>query len=122
MFIFLISISGLIGILVDQIDQTQVFVRLIFPLIMMIIVIFLGGAITGLGLSAIAPLAPKRRFIYFAAIAKGITKRILIPLSILVTALIAVYSAGSFHFVWIEESEEDPLLPVSLGGEVRMDQ
>jgi len=32
-FIILMSKSGLIGILVDQIDQTQVIVRLIFTLI-----------------------------------------------------------------------------------------
>jgi hypothetical protein len=93
---------------------------------MLIIVIFLGGAIhgaiSGLGLSAIDPLAPKRHYNYSTAIAKGITQEILIPLFILVTALIAVYSAGSFHLVWIEESEEDPLLRVGPGGEVRMDQ
>jgi len=86
----------LIGILVDQIDQTQAFIRLIFALLMVIIVIFLGGAIhgavLGLGLSAIDPLAPKGRYIYSAAIAKGITQGILIPLFILVTALIAVYN------------------------------
>ena len=45
LFIFLITKSGLIGILVDQIDQTQVFIRVIFTLLMVIIVIFLSGAI-----------------------------------------------------------------------------
>jgi len=70
---------------------------------MAIIVIFLGGAIHGaiseLGLSAINPLAPKGRYIYSAAIAKGITQGISIPLFILVTAnpQVAADSAGSFH-------------------------
>ena len=66
LYIFLISKSGLIGILVDQIDQTQVFIRLIFPLLIMIIVIFLGdaihGAVLGLRLSAIDPLTIKGCF------------------------------------------------------------
>jgi hypothetical protein len=56
----------------------------------MIIVIFLGdaihGAVSGLGLSAIDPLAIKGRYIYGAAIAKGITQGILNSLFILVTA------------------------------------
>ena len=86
----------MIGILVDQIDQTQVFIRLIFALLIVIIVIFQGGAIhgavSGLGLSAIDPLAPKGRYIYSATTAKWITQGLLIPLFILVTALIAVYN------------------------------
>ena len=107
---------------------------------MVIIVIFLGGAIhgafSGLGLSAIDPLAPKGRYIYSAAITKGNTKGLLILIFILVITTqpfthpslvsaspqIAADSTGCFHLAWMEESGEDPLLPVGLGGEVRIDQ
>ncbi len=70
--------------------STQVFIRLIFAMLMVVIVIFLGGAIhsavSGLGLSAIDPLAPTGRYIYSSAITKGITQGIVIPLIILVPA------------------------------------
>ena len=95
-FLYLTSRFGLINSLVQLVDQTQVFVRLVNSLIFVILFIFLSGAVhgalAGLALHKIDRLAACRRYITSGALAMAVTQVVLVLPLILLTALLSLYN------------------------------
>ena len=95
-FLYLVSRFGLIDSLVQLVDQTQVFVRLVNSLIFVVLFIFLSGAVhgalAGLALHNIDRLSARRRYVTSGALAMAVTQVLLVLPLILLTALLSLYN------------------------------